>query len=260
MVVDFMVHRPTKRKCGEGFLAFMDLTVRLGIICQRVKTKPPAQQQIFCGINYDTRGVPTLRIPEEKVSRGIEMIEYLTRQNKVGRLSRLAVAVGNGFLQSLVESTPARQGQTYLRKMYDKVHEVEGMFGKTMYYTEISLSKECLEDLGWWTVFLRTNTGNPSQAGTAGSLTASWGDGSGTGTGGMYEQLREEGVIQVWMGTWAPHVKVYDSNWRELRTLLGTLERIQQEGKSYVRGGTLFYFTDNSSVYFIIKGGRGGSR
>jgi hypothetical protein len=62
-------------------------------------------------------------------------------------------------------------------------------------------------------------------------------------------------VMQIWMGTWAPHVKVYDSNWRELRTLLGTMERIQQEGRTYVRGGTLFYFTDNSSVYFIIKGG-----
>jgi hypothetical protein len=255
MVDDFLVHGPTKKKCGEGFSAFMDLTVRLGIICQRVKTKPPAQQQIFCGMNYDTRGVPTLRIPEEKITRGIATIEFLVRQNKVGRLSRLAVAVGNGFLQSLVESTPARQGQTYLRKLYDKVHELEEMFGKAMYYTDITLSEECIEDLRWWTLFLRSNTGNPSRAGTAGSLTASWGDGSGTGTGGTYERLREEGVMQIWMGTWAPHVKVYDSNWRELRTLLGTLERIHQEGRSYVRGGTLFYFTDNSSVYFIIKGG-----
>jgi hypothetical protein len=255
MVDDFLVHGPTKRKCGEGFSAFMDLTVRLGIICQKIKTKAPAQQQIFCGMNYDTREVPNLRIPEEKITRGIATIEYLVRQNKVGRLSRLAVAVGNGFLQSLVDSTPARQGQTYLRKLYDKVHELEEMFGKSMYYTEITLSKECLEDLHWWTVFLNTNAGNPSRAGTAGSLTASWGDGSGTGTGGTYERLMEEGTMQVWMGTWAPHVKVYDSNWRELRTLLGTLERIQLEGKSYVRGGTLFYFTDNSSVYFIIKGG-----
>jgi hypothetical protein len=74
MVDDFMVHGPTKQKCGEGFTAFMDLTVRLGIICQRVKTKPPSQQQIFCGMNYDTRGVPTLRIPEEKISRGIATI------------------------------------------------------------------------------------------------------------------------------------------------------------------------------------------
>jgi hypothetical protein len=255
MVDDFMVHGPTKAKCGKAFSEFMDLTVRLGIICQRIKTKPPAQQQIFCGMEYDTQAVPTLRIPEEKVSRGIATIEYLIRQNQDGRLSRLAVAVGNGFLQSLVEGTPARQGQTYLRKLYDKVHELEDTYGKAMYYTEISLSEECIEDLSWWTTFLRSNTGNPSKAGAAGSLTASWGDGSGTGTGGTIERLIEEGLMRIWMGTWSPHVKIYDSNWRELRTLLGTLERIQQEQSSYVRGGTLFYFTDNSSVYFIVKGG-----
>jgi hypothetical protein len=255
MVDDFFVHGPTKEKCGKAFSEFMDLTVRIGIICQRVKTKPPAQQQIFCGMDYDTRGVPTLRIPEEKVSRGLATIEYIIRQNKEGRLSRLAVAVGNGFLQSLVESTPARQGQTYLRKLYDKVHELEDLYGQEMYYTEITLSKECIEDLEWWTTFLQINSGNPSRAGAAGSLTASWGDGSGTGTGGTYERLIEEGLMQTWMGTWAPHVQKYDSNWRELRTLLGTLERLLTKDDGYVRSGTLFYFTDNSSVYYIIKGG-----
>ena len=255
MVDDFFVHGPTKEKCGEAFSEFIDLTVRLGIICQRLKTKPPAQQQIFCGMEYDTRGVPTLRIPEEKVSRGLATIEYLIRQNQDGRLSRLAVAVGNGFLQSLVDSTPSRQGQTYLRKLYDKVHELEDLYGEEMYYTKITLTDECIEDLNWWTQFLRINPGNPSRAGTAGSSTASWGDGSGTGTGGTYERLSEEGMMQIWMGTWAPHVVVYDSNWRELRTLLGTMERLLRERNSYVSGGTLFYFTDNSSVYFIITGG-----
>jgi hypothetical protein len=125
----------------------MDYSIRLGIICQPVKTKPPAQQQIFCGMEYDTQSIPTVRIPEEKVTRGIATIEYLIHQNEHERLSRLAEAIGNGFLQSLVGSTPARQGQTYLRKLYDKVHELEGLRGKGMYYTEIYLSKECLEDL-----------------------------------------------------------------------------------------------------------------
>jgi len=68
MVDDFMVHAPTKRKCFQAFSEFMDYSVRLGIICQRIKTKPPAQKQIFCGMEYDTSEAPTLRIPEEKVS------------------------------------------------------------------------------------------------------------------------------------------------------------------------------------------------
>jgi hypothetical protein len=255
MVDDFMIHGPTKRKTCDAFAEFMDYSVRLGIICQRIKTKPPAQQQIFCGMEYDSRQTPTLRIPEEKVSRGLATIEYLITQNSRGRLSRLAVAVGNGFLQCLVEGTPARQGQTYLRKLYDKVHELEDLWGKAMYYTEIELSVECIGDLRWWESYLRSNTGNPSKAGSAGSLTATWGDGSGTGTGGTGETLENEGTIDLWMGTWAPHVRHHDSNWKELRTLLWTLERLVTTKHARVRGGTLFYFTDNSSVYFIIKGG-----
>jgi hypothetical protein len=255
MVDDFMVHGPTKKKSCQAFSEFMDNSVRLGIICQRIKTKPPAQKQIFCGMEYDTSGAPTLRIPEEKVSRGLATIEYLIQQNKRGRLSRLAVVVGNGFLQSLVEGTPARQGQTYLRKLYDKVHELENLWGKAMYYTEIVLSEECIEDLEWWTQYLQVNPGNPSKAGAAGSLTAAWGDGSGTGTGGTDEALEAKGKIGTWMGTWAPHVRHHDSNWKELRTLLWTLERARKKNHSLLRGGTFFYFTDNSSVYYIIKGG-----
>jgi hypothetical protein len=255
MVDDFMVHAPTKKKCFLAFSEFMDYSVRLGIICQKVKTKPPGQKQIFCGMEYNTVGFPMLRIPEEKVSRGIATIEFLVQQNKKERLSRLAVAVGNGFLQSLVEGTPARQGQTYLRKLYDKVHEMEDLRGREMYYTAIELSEACIEDLFWWKSFLQINPGNPSKAGAADSLTATWGDGSGTGTGGTGEELAHEGEMDTWMGTWAPHVKHHDSNWKELRTLLWTMERVLKNKHSRVRGGTLFYFTDNSSVYYIVKGG-----
>jgi hypothetical protein len=44
----------------------MDLALRLGLICQEVKTKPPSQHQKYCGFLYDTTGIPTLRIPEDK--------------------------------------------------------------------------------------------------------------------------------------------------------------------------------------------------
>jgi hypothetical protein len=47
MVYDFLVHGPTKRKCGKGFSAFMDLTVRLEIICQKVRLKRQANSRCF---------------------------------------------------------------------------------------------------------------------------------------------------------------------------------------------------------------------
>ena len=60
------------------------------------------------------------------------------------------------------------------------------------------------------------------------SVGVTWGDGSGTGTGGTLEFLQDQGAprIETWMGAWAPHVANYDSNWRELRTLLWTIERM----------------------------------
>jgi hypothetical protein len=67
-VDDFMIHAPTKRKLIQALNAFMDLALRLGFICQKVKTKPPAQVQKYCGFIYDTTNIPTLQIPEEKRS------------------------------------------------------------------------------------------------------------------------------------------------------------------------------------------------
>ena len=74
---DFLIHASTRVDCGAALTAFMDLTVRLGFICQKVKTSPPAQVQKYCGMLYDTTTVPTLRVPPNKVSRCLSSIDYL---------------------------------------------------------------------------------------------------------------------------------------------------------------------------------------
>jgi hypothetical protein len=253
MVDDFFVHGATKMQAYKGFTAFMDHSVKLGFICQPVKTSLPAQRQKFCGMIYDTTDVPTIKIPETKVSRGQATIEHLLRLNDQEQLSRLTVAVGGGFLQSLVDATPARIGQTYLRKVYDEVHGLEGHYGKELYYTPIVLSEACTEYLKWWHEFLKTNPGNTSRSGMAGTLLGTWGDGSGTGTGGTIE-AQGRPMLQAWMGTWHPRVHHFSSNWKELRTLVWTMERIQQEGKDQ-RGVTIFYFTDNMTTYYVVQNG-----
>ena len=70
VIDDFKVHGPTKRKLITALNAFMEKALCLGLICQKVKLKAPAQVQKYCGFIYDTRGIPTLRIPEDKRSRG----------------------------------------------------------------------------------------------------------------------------------------------------------------------------------------------
>jgi hypothetical protein len=194
MVDDFLVHGSIREQAGRAFGEFMDHSVRLGFICQPIKTSPPAQQQKCFGIIYDTSPVTKLVIPDAKFSRGISTIEFLERTNIQRRLSRLSVAAGGGFLQSLVDATPSRIGQTYLRILYNEVHNMEELHGKALYYTPIVLSEACMEDLAWWKHFLVKNPGNFSRNGTAGNIMGTWGDGSGTGTGGAVEPLGQTGL------------------------------------------------------------------
>lgn len=80
------------------------------------------------------------------------------------------------------------------------------------------------------------------------SVAITFGDRSGTGTGGTLETTMpsNHNIIRMWMGTWNDHVKHFDSNWKELRTLLLTIERIvEHRSTAVVRLSTVFYFTDN---------------
>jgi hypothetical protein len=265
MVDDFLVHAPTKKKCYQAFSAFMDHTVRLGLICQKVKTSPPAQVQKFCGMLYDTTSHPCIRIPDAKVSRSLATIEFVERQNLRGQLSRLTVSVMNGLLQSLVDATPQRQGQTYLRESYNELHGLGDLYGKALFYTSICLSDLVIEDLSWWKGLLNSNPGNKSRTATFGTLVVTWGDGSGTGTGGTLERItigQTDPIpeMETWMGAWAPQVFHFDSNWKELRTILWTLQRCYRRPDRLIYWGTtLFYFTDNQVSYFVIQGGSSSS-
>ena len=124
-VDDFFIHGIDQADCHETLNAFMDMTVRLGFICQKVKTSPPSQRQKFCGMIYDTTDIPTLRIPANKISRCIASAQYLLEQPREGQLSRLSLSVVTGVLQSIVDATPQHIGQTYLRSLYDDLHSLE---------------------------------------------------------------------------------------------------------------------------------------
>jgi hypothetical protein len=261
MVDDYFVHAPTMGKCDEAFGVFMDTAIRLGLICQPHKTKPPGRIQKFCGMMMDTTGIPRIVIPEEKVARAIVTIDYILGLDDTGILSRLSASVLGGLLQSLVVATPSRQGQTYLRSLYNDVHHTSPLYGKALYYTTMKLSDETRADLkDWWCLFLHKNPGNRSRAGYMSTVGVSWGDGSGTGMGGMFEFAHNnEDPILTWMGTWSPLAAMHDSNWQELRTLLWTMERLDRQGAD-LQGGTLFYFTDNLVSYYIAHNGSSTSR
>jgi hypothetical protein len=132
-------------------------------------------------------------------------------------------------------------------------HALDDKRGRELFYTTLVLSEACSEDLLWWKQFLTLNPGTPSRSGTAASLVGTWGDGSGTGTGGTIE-TKDVPTLETWMGTWNPRVHHFSSNWKELRTLLWTMERLIAQGRD-LKGVTLFYFTDNMTTYYIVQNG-----
>ena len=264
-VDDYLVHGPTKKKTCQAFAAFMDLSVRMGFIVQPKKTSPPAQVQTYCGFEYDTSSRPTLRIPQAKQQRAIASIDYLQKFRKTQekaasthQLARLTLAVVLGRLQSLVDATPQRVGQAYLRRLYTEMHITSGdpdelQHAILVYGSAITLSTQAWCDLDWWRHSLEANLGVCGIGSVPGSVAVTWGDGSGTGGGGTLELEATKPLLEFWMGTWSPHVASFSSNWKELRTLLEMLKR--EQNQSRLRHGLMFYFTDNLVTYYIVQGG-----
>jgi hypothetical protein len=256
-VDDYFIHGPTCRKTCLAFNAFMDLSIRLGIICQHDKTHPPAQRQKFCGFLYDTTGMPKLIIPDDKITKALASIHFLRAGAGSRRLARLTLAIVIGRLQALVDATPQRIGNSYLRCLYDELHSLEARRddGRLDYYSVIRLSSTAWQNLEWWEAYLTRNPGATGVSGQSGTLVTTWGDGSGTGAGGTLEIRDDTGPpsMLTWMGTWSPSVQSFSSNWRELRTLYQTLRR-QQDNPALCHS-TVFYFTDNLVSYYIMSSG-----
>ena len=258
MADDFLIHSRTREECWKAFYAFLDHMLRVGFICQVRKTHPPSHCQKFCGLLFDTSSLPVLKIPEEKLSRCKATIQYIRSLNETFSLSRLSLAIATGLLQSVVDATPSNQGQTHLRALYDNIHKDTKLEGKELYYSPVTLSENTLLSLAWWDKCLSFNPGNYSRIGNCKTLCVNWGDGSGTGTGGTCEVLKDSlsfPTITSFMGVWKPHVVKFDSNWRELKTVAISLMYLVRNMPESVRGGTVFYFTDNLVTYYIVNHG-----
>ena len=263
-VDDFKIHASTKEDCIAAAEGFMRLFLRLGLVCQPVKTAPPNQQQKYCGFLYDTRGTPTLRVPPSKVSRCVASAKYLLGKPREIGLSRLSLAVVTGVLQSIVEATPQHVGQTYLRALYDDLHrleEVGHLTGRARYHTVVGLREGSTTALRWWIEHLETSPGATTcRASSARGIVLKWGDGSGTGTGATTElypasagQHIANPNIEQWMGTWTAKSRPRSSNWKEARTVLQSLLLERHTGR--LKDTTVFYMTDNLVSYYIINGG-----
>jgi hypothetical protein len=72
-VDDLFVHCPTREK----FNYLTGTEMRLGLICQPVKTSPPCQIQKFYGFLYDLKEAPYLHVLPDKLSRAQALVCYV---------------------------------------------------------------------------------------------------------------------------------------------------------------------------------------
>jgi hypothetical protein len=80
---DFCVHGPIREKTVAALNASIDCALDVGLLFNPKKLNPPSQEAKYCGFIYDTRAMPTIRIPMDKRDRAIAMIDYLGRRKKV---------------------------------------------------------------------------------------------------------------------------------------------------------------------------------
>ncbi|CAJ1948036.1 unnamed protein product [Cylindrotheca closterium] len=219
-VNDFLIHGPTYKKTAQALGFFLDTAVDCG--------------------------------EQERAGPGI--CEYLTGAPHHKAWSRLSLAVAAGILESLTEATPRRLGHTHLRHFHSLVHPPDLGTGAPPYYTTTRLSTHVLHELTWWVSFLKTGRGRFIRASQAATLVPTFGDGSGTGTGGT---IHLPGCpFEMWRGKWVPLAYEFPSVWKVLATLKETLLQIKESPKAEsVRHTTVLYFTDNSGVYWIATTG-----
>ena len=261
---DFALHGPTYAKTITALNCFMDYAVQVGLLCNPAKVNPPSQEAKYCGFIFDTRGMPTLRVPEGKRSRARAMVDYLLSQ-RGSPIPRLSLSVITGLLESQVPATPSQLGHTYLRRVYDAVWASDATIEPTLnprdrYYVMVSLTPGAWDDLLWWHRHLASASGRAARPARTATLVAHFGDGSGTGTGGTSQTVGGTAAanlhpLEMWMGRWDHKVHSFSSNWRELKTLELTLRLELARTDDRARDTTLFYFTDNVVTYFVVNNG-----
>ena len=249
-VDDFLIHGPTLEATTAALNLFMDLALQVGLLCHPKKLIPPTQTPKYTGFIFDTRSTPTLRVPTDKRERALAMVSHIRRLRRP--VSALALSVVTGTLESLSDATPARIGHTYLRHLYDLIHPDGAPPGDGRYFGYVPLSPPATRDLAWWRTLLTRDLCRPARPTRAHVLVPTFGDGSGTGTGGT---LQVGLSTTMWMSQWQPHVFHHSSNWKELKTLELTLTQLLHSHRNSVRGATVFYFTDNAVTYYVTSAG-----
>ena len=144
-VDDFLLHAPTLHQINWALREFMAAALEVGLLCHPKKLVPPTQVAKYTGFLFDTRAIPTLRIPEDKRQRALAMIDFVL--GTPHRLSTLGLTVLTGTLEALADATPSRIGHTYLRSLHQLIHDPPSdipLDPTCTYYRWVALPPPCI--------------------------------------------------------------------------------------------------------------------
>eukprot|EP00957_Ditylum_brightwellii_P099846 7607516-Ditylum_brightwellii.AAC.1 len=206
---NFLVHGATHKECCEAVMVVMDTLLRLGLLVRLSKIKWPVHRQQFCSFIYDITSTPRIEVPIDKQDNVISLLTYL--ESIPPHLSYLALSVVVGRLQSMVSTTLGNVRATYLRHLYDILHADDGSgilpIHLAYFYYSATLIEEALSEVDWWKEYLFSMACAVSRPSDPMVLATTWGDGSGTGTGGTFCLVLSKDSAQSneewWIGVWA---------------------------------------------------------
>jgi hypothetical protein len=150
--------------------------------------------------------------------------------------------------------------------MYDALHGLgleKSLRPGANYGASVPLPDGFWVDFDFYKRVLSEHTGTRVLRGDWVTLVREWTDASKSGVGVSVLQNDEQGrpltQLQFLSGVWPRHLQLNSSNWRELRTILYSLQRAhakqQETGTRALDGTVLYVYTDNSTSASVINRG-----
>ena len=132
------------------------------------------------------------------------------------------VSVVVGFLQSLVPATPGNIEATFLRLVYEDLHDLTDKMlpqTKQSYFCAMNLSVSSRLCLKWWMDALILGLSKQYQPTDMATLRIRWADGSDTVAGGTFNlaspyTITDVVQLDIWKGIWSLPVLTFISNWK----------------------------------------------
>lgn len=145
---DFLICGPAgSSECHDGLVRSFELLEELGVPIEHNKTRKPATNLVFLGMEIDTE-LMEMRIPDEKLEKIRELLDAWVRK-KSGTKRSLLSLIGSLYYccQAVVVGKP------FVVRLTKKAYSVEQLHHK------VKLNADEIEDLMWWYYLLNSWNG-----------------------------------------------------------------------------------------------------